>query len=210
MSTPFTDIYDLNHIVCNNKYLKAQTDNMYYYLLYIHLLYAISFFEDYCYKDLADRVNFKQEIYTFKYSGVDTFAMSPIPPINCEYYVSINGVKTNDFVIVDNDITINNLTTDDIVYIGAYSVGEFNVDMSDKEKTILSDGMLVPFQKKFMNDSKQLCQSVYGTEWKIYSQANHNDGILRMNESQIKELTKRITKYTYTDAPDGLQGMSKI
>jgi hypothetical protein len=108
--------------------------------------------------------------------------------------------------IVSSELKISNDYNDDI-YIGAYVVGSFTVDLTINEKRILAEAMTIPYLENKINHSAQLDQMVFGTNLGIHSQANHNKTLLSIKQDQYSKINRMISDYSYRSDPDDLENL---
>lgn len=199
MATTFEEIYTLNGAIMDLSEQINKPDNLYYFILFQYLAFGISEFSNYCYKDLNDFAPFQQEIYTIESDGIETeFVLSPAPPTDCDFYVSVDGVVLTEEQYSYDDLTdtLTLTVTGESIYIGAYVIGTFNIDLNLKEKTILADAMTITFVEKYTNSPKQLEQLMYaGVE--LFSQSQHNKVNLMIEEFRKSKVFKDMIFYTY-------------
>lgn len=199
MATLFDDVYTLNGAIQNDSRLTDKPTNIYYFILYQYLAFAIGEFSQYCYKDLLDTTPFQQSINTYESDGIATsFVLTNTPPINSVFYISIDGVELEkteySYDSITNTVTTNFGGTD--IYISAYVVGEFNDSLNLREKTILADAMTFAFVANFTNDDTQLEQLMYsGVD--MFSQSQHNKVNINIEEFRRSNSFRQMIYYSY-------------
>jgi len=218
MSTPFVDIYCLNEVIKNDNRLVNLSPNQVYALYYLYLTYARSYFLYSCYKDLDAITPFLQEEYYFISDGIDKdYNLSPAPLSGSEFYIGYKNPDdtyyTQIFDYTYSSIT-NILTTadtipvDNEVYISGYIIGSFDDDLSILEKTILSNGMLVPWSQEKEMKNSLLSQMIYGGTQRLYSQANHISQVKGIVNNQYLVIVKgMISEYSYKASPNSVRGL---
>jgi len=199
MNTTFDEIYSLNGALMDMSEQMNKPDNIYYFILFQYLYFAISEFSQHCYKDLSNHTPFSQNIYTFEDDGIETqFVLSPTPEIDSQFYVNVDGVKLKEDEYSYDDIT-NTLTlsvTGNNIYVGTYIVGTFNIELNMREKTILADAMTPTFVEKYINTPKQLEQLMYeGVE--MFSQSQHNKVSISIEEFRRSKCFRDMIYYSY-------------
>ncbi len=222
IGTLFTEIYEANEILKNDNRLNAKPTNLVYQLYYQYLKFAIGFFYRDCYKDLSNHIPFSQVIYKFVTDGVDNQFLleSPTtPPENCYFYVGIAPDDNTSYT----EITCDKFTYDEdthvletngdviaennIIYISAYIIGEFEESLVFDEINILNEGMLVPYNKEQQNRNSLLNQRVYGGSQNMYSQSNHISAVHNVLKDQEQRVRELIVQYTYRASPNKLKGL---
>jgi hypothetical protein len=175
------------------------------------LAFSIGSFRKKCYKDLDNRTDFEQEIYEFTGDGTeDEFTLSPAPPTDCSFYITVNDVVTTAYTF---DAVTNKLkfTTPPALnadaYVGAYVIGSFAGDLNIEERAILAEGMTIPFVEYNINMTKQLNQMIYGNSVGLHSQANHNKVNLEIKNEARRTFKQSMDEYTYTNSPTDLDGL---
>lgn len=197
MATSFDEIYSLNSSIKNNSDIQGKPDNIYYFLLNQHLMFAVGVFCEYSYINLLDMNEFKQEIYQFN-TTVDTteYVLFPPPPENAEFYIEIYGIRELDYSFNSNTNVLT-LPKGGEVYVGAYVIGEFNNTLTLKEKVILADAMNEWFIESKVNDPTALEQIMYaGVD--MSSQAQHNKVNLDIEKFRNSKSFKNMILYTYS------------
>lgn len=211
MATSFDEIYCLNSVIMTDSKTSNLPTNLYYFILNKYLSFSIGQFRKKCYKDLDDRTDFDQEIYTLTGDGnADEFTLSPAPPTDCSFYVTIDDVVTTAYTFnsTTNKIKFTDTPSNGAdIYIGAYVIGGFASDLNIEEQTILAEGMTIPFVEYNINMTKQLNQMIYGTGIGLHSQANHNKVNLEIKNEARRIFKQLMDEYTYTNAPDNLNEM---
>lgn len=218
MSTSFLNIYNLNEVIKNDNRLQKKTANQLYSLYYLYLTYAISYFTLDCYQNLEDNIPFSQQEYLFTSDGIDNqYLLSSTPIFGCKFYVGFR--ESSDLIYTQifnytfdsntNIITINNNPPLNYeVYISAYIIGQFNADLTTLEKSILSNGMLVPYSQEQEFKNSLLSQMVYGGTSKLYSQANHIREVKDVTNNQYFNVVKgMINEYSFKANPNGVKGL---
>jgi len=195
----FDDIYTLNGLIMKDLKLQNKSDNIYYFMLYQYLSFAISEFSQYCYKDLLDIVPFQQTIDTYESDGVETnFILEDTPPLDYLFYVSVDNVKLNSNEFSYDSLT-NSVTTTyggTNIYISSYVIGYFNEDINLREKTILSEAMTSVFVASFVNDGGQLAQIMYsGVD--MFSQSQHNKVNINIEDFRRSNSFRQMIYYSY-------------
>jgi len=197
--TSFEEIYTLNGGIQKEDY-GDKPDNIYYFIMSNYLTFAIGAFCEYSYIDILDITPFEQKIYTFSTSDLETeFNLLPKPPIDSNFYVSVDNVKLKSsefsYNSLSGDLTIPSGGGE--VYIGAYVIGTFNNTLGIREKTILADAITEWFVEGSVNDRSQLQQIMYsGVEF--YSQANHSTANLNLEKYRNSKSFKNMIMYTYS------------
>lgn len=211
MATLFDDVYCLNGAIMTDSKISNLPTNLYYFTLSKYLAFSIGQFRKKCYKDLDDRTDFEQEIYEFTGDGTeDEFTLSPAPPTDCSFYITVNDVVTTAYTFdsLTNKITFTTPPASSAdIYIGAYVIGSFADDLNVEEKAILAEGMTIPFVEYNINMTKQLNQMIYGTGVGLHSQANHNKVNLEIKNEARRIFKQLMDEYTYTNSPTDLDGL---
>lgn len=211
--TSFIDIYNLNEIIKADTRLIGKSKNLIYQLYYQYLQISISYFKYACYQNITDITPFQMTEYTFIGDGVTKiFTLDSLPSIGSLFYVSINNIETIQYAYdnVLNKITFNTIPAlNSDIYVGSYIIGQFNsANLNFTEKDILCQGMIVPWLQQQRNSDQLLHQMVYGSDFKIYSQAEH---IKQLNDSidsqYLKFVMSRINEYSWKENPNGLMGL---
>jgi hypothetical protein len=171
------------------------------------------FFRD-CYQDIKNHTPFSQQEYLFKTDGIDNeFVLSTTPPEDCVFYVgytsdlSVAYVEITDFTydLNSNTITINiDLPENNYVYISGYVIGSFNVDLEADEQDILSESMLIPYQKEQQNRNSLMTYMVTGAQQKANSQAEHIKQLNNVVSYQENKVEEMIIKYSFRANPENL------
>lgn len=214
--TPFKEIYDLNTAIKTDTRLYSKPQNLIYQLYSNYLKYAISIFEYDCYQDITNNEFFKQIEFAFIGDGMtDTFTLD-LTPIGDIFYITIDDVEIpiTNYIYdnVNNQIKFNTIPTNNSnIYIANYSIGQFNVDLNNREKQILSEALNIPWLQQQINTDTLLNQMVYGADFKIYSQAEHIQQLNKTLKDQKDYVQNLITEYTYKQPKDlkGLGGGNK-
>jgi hypothetical protein len=81
---------------------------------------------------------------------------------------------------------------------------QFNIDLTDMEKKILALLMVVEWIKPKLYNASLLRQTMTTSDFKIYSQANHIDELIKLKGDLVNEINDKIIRYTYQDNLDGL------
>lgn len=214
MATLYSEIYCLNEAIMTDSKISNIPSNIKFFVLSLYLDFAVAEFREYCNVNLDDRTEFEQEIYTFTGNNVDdTFNLTPAPPTGAQYYVSIDGTEldSTEYTILTSPdrIQFTSVSSNGAdIYVGAYNVGEFAGNLNIDEKRILAEGMTVPFAEGYINLTKHLNQIMYGEGVNFYSQANHTRSNLSVKDSNYKRLRQMISRYTYVNSPNSLEGLS--
>jgi hypothetical protein len=194
--------------------LNSLADNLYYFTLDKYLQFAIAEFRKVCYQDIDTVTSFEQEIYNETGDGGTTdFVLSPAPPTGALFYVSIDGIETTayTFTVGTNTLTFTSAPAlNAVIYIGAYIIGAFTVDLNVDEQRILAEGLTIPFSEGQINKTKAMNQIVYGKGSGIHSQANHNKINLEIKNSQYQRLHQMISEYSYSNDEDDLEGLAAV
>ena len=74
---------------------------------------------------------------------------------------------------------------------------QFNVDLSDDEKEIVSTLMIVEYMKPKVLTTENLKQTMSDKDFKTYSQANHIKELLTLYKECKSEANKLLTEYSY-------------
>ena len=220
IGTAFSEIYCLNALIKEDSRIKNLTINQQYALSYLYLQYSISYFFADCYKNLEDIVAFSQTEYNFISDGIDNeYLLSPLPQTGSQLYVGYRENKDMPYIeipvseysydIITGVLTLtNNPIINYQVYVSAYIVGQFNETLNGMEKTILSEGINVPFSEQQLNKTSLLNMMVYGGSTKIYSQANHISVVKGVSNNQYFNIVKgMISEYSYKYNPIKLKGL---
>lgn len=221
MSTSFDDIYCLNSIIKQDAEIQTLTTNNKYALYYLYLQFSISYFLADCYKNLSDITPFSQTEYNFISDGNDNqYFLTPEPINGSKLYVGYRENANLPFTeiplseyIYDSTTCIltllNNPPLNYLIYVGAYIVGKFNADLIITEKTILAEGMNVPFDQGQLQKNSLLNMMVYGGTTKMYSQANHISELRNTTNNQYYNIVRgQINEYTYKYNPRHLKGLA--
>lgn len=213
ISTQFTNIYDLNEVIKLDSRLQNKPINLIYELYYKYLTFAISYFVDDCYKNLNNLTPFSQIEYEFTGDGVNNqFILDTAPPSNTNFYIDINGNIdgiTYSYDVSNLKITVNPIPPlSSTINIASYIIGEFVEDLNMKEKAILAEGMNVPYLEEKRNREELLHQSVYGSDFKMYSQGEHIHQLNNSIDNQYWRTVKTmINDYSFKQNPNGLFGL---
>ena len=203
--TSFDEIYIQNGLIMEELRGQSKPDNLYYFILYQHLKFAIGEFSQFCYKDLLDITPFIQTIDTYDSDGVETnFILESTPPQDAIFYVGVDGVKLSDSEFSYDELT-NSITTSisgSSIYISGYIIGNFNVDLNLREIAILAEAMTETYLESFVNSPKQLEQVMYsGVD--MFSQSQHNKVNVEAEKFRRSVSFKNMTYYSYgKDTPD--------
>jgi len=109
-----------------------------------------------------------------------------------ENYLNISSAK---FRVCKKDLSDKNLTTK-----------EFNVDLSIMEIEILSSLMVVEYLKPQITTSNLLKQKMTDKDFKIYSQGNHLDQLMKLYKQMKHESQSLINDYSfYSNSLDDLK-----
>lgn len=208
--TYFRDIYCLNNTIKQDKAFCKMPTYLQYALYWRYLQFAISYFQYDCSKNLLDYVPYREQSYQYIGDGIDNeFMLSPTPPIVYpDLYIAIKNPEEKEFTVINqNDyeyestncvVTFKNIPLEGaIIKIVAYLDGQFNVELSINEKTILAEGMNIPFLEKNQNNTQLLTQIVYGGTMKIYSQGEHMKQLGNIVNSQRDYVNNLIVNYSY-------------
>jgi len=76
---------------------------------------------------------------------------------------------------------------------------EFVEDLSDEEKNILAQLMIVDYLTPKLITAELLQQTLSTKDFKLYSQANHIKEIKSLRDSMKHEANQMVTSYTYTE-----------
>jgi hypothetical protein len=218
MATQFTEIYEMNEILKCDSRINMKPSNQVYKLYYIYLKYIIGLFFRDCYKDIVNHIPFSQKEYLFKSDGIDnTIVLNSDPLENCKFYIGYAKDSSTAYTEITQytydsatkTITIPAFLVPEnyLIYISSYVIGSFSCDLDYDERLILSEGMLIPFQKEQQNRNGLLTQMVYGASQKIDSQANHIKSVHSVVTDQEQRVNDLIVKYTYRANPDNLSGL---
>lgn len=199
MATQFDEIYTLNGAIAQDSRLSGKPDNIYYFILYQYLYFAMAEFSEYYYGDIFDTVPFEQTIDTYDSDGIETnFVLTSTPSIGSIFYVSIdNAVLDNTEYSYDsgtNSVTTTFGGTD--IYIGTYIIGQFNETLNGRAKTILAEAMTFVFVENFVNDDKQLEQVMYSGV-SFFSQSQHNKVNINVEQARRDVSFKNMIYYSY-------------
>jgi hypothetical protein len=83
---------------------------------------------------------------------------------------------------------------------------QFNIDLSDEEKEILSTLMIVEYLSPKLVTSDLLQQQLGTKDYKLYSQANHIKEIRELRDLYKKEANQLMMDYSYLNGSlDGLK-----
>ena len=212
--TSFNDIYCLNATIMNDNRVKRLTTDRVYQLLGLYLAYSIAFFNKWCYKDLTQLTGFDRTEYTFVGDGSTTdFVLSPTPPTGSSFYVGVAGAEEENYTYTEGTSTVSFTIAPpkgEPIYIAAYTIGSFDETLSDEEKVILAQGMVIPFIDYEINKTKALEQVSFPRDFNAFSQANHNKVNLAIDDTRVYNLIHAINEYTYGsfDDNDDLSGLA--
>lgn len=213
MATSFNDIFEqFLTMVDDSRFISGMTTDVLVAQLSKYIDEARGIFGDYCYKNLNNYTPTQREFYDLVGDGInDSFTLSSTPPTNCELYVSINNVETNNYTFdsVTNKITFSSIPSlNSEIYVGAYTVGSFTDTLNIQEITILASAMQIPYLKFYLQKRLHLNQIVYGKDYGVHSQANQVKEIRETLMERKKEVEQRIMQYTYKQNDDSLDGIS--
>jgi hypothetical protein len=77
--------------------------------------------------------------------------------------------------------------------------GQFNNDLNDDEIELLATWMIYHFIRPKVVSSENYRQIMSDSDFKIYSQRNHLDGLIRLEEKLKKDAQMMNTQYSYKD-----------
>lgn len=218
MATPFRDIYCLNKLIKNDPRLKKLDKFQYSMLCFGYLKFAISYFMYDCRNSLTDRLDPTIQSYYFDGDGVDDeFYLSPSPTLGSSFYISVTsaGVKTEITDYTYDETTANVKLSivplvGDKVEIVAFTGGEFNLELDEREKVVLAEAMNIPYLEEAKNDQNAMKYIVSGKSLRFFSQANHIDSAVGNYNSQAYAIVDGlISEYSYKGSPDRYSGLVK-
>lgn len=217
MATQFSDLYDefLQTEVEDTKLQSRTPDYLSFYLALL-LKRARERFRDLAYRNsgfqllkMEDVVESVRQTYDFSATGTSTTqTLSPAPPANAEFYVTVNNVVTTSFTFDSgtNEITITNMPNQtNTIYVGTYTDGQFNQTLNLTENGIIIDLMGNEYLKDKNKAEKHINQRVYGRDYGMHSQASHIKSITETYDLFDKRIAQRINLYTYRQSPDNLE-----
>ena len=216
MATLFTEIFDefLMREIDSAKIMSYKIDFR-YKLLSSLLLGAREVYRDVIYSTNGVALNKCEDVIefqrvTYNYSTTNatfTQVLNPTPPTNSEFYVEVNGTQTVNFTYdpLTYTIVVNGLIGTSSIYISAYANGQFNQTVNLTEKGLFVRLMGVLYLRDKIKTDKLLCQSVYGKDWNMYSQANHLREIQAINEKEYDTIYKDMMLYTFRNSATHLK-----
>ena len=214
MPTSFEQIYCLNTVIKKDTLLSRLPIYQYYSLCYRQLQYAITAFMYYCLKDITKYTPYSEQEFNFISDGVEVVYDIPdeINPLNTFIYVGYMGVDDSYYIeildftldILNKTVTLNEaLPKDTKVIIAFYNIGEFEAILEIDEKTILSEGMNIPFLEAFQNNERSLNQIIYTKSYSIHSQAEQLKQLSIISSAQWKDRVEAlIIKYSFNKPKD--------
>ena len=217
MATSYNDIYTLNRVIKNDPRLANIDGYELNCLQFKYLQFSISYFLYDCLKDLTDRTDPQTSLYTFIGNGSDDeFLLDPVPEEDSIFvvYVIDNGEQTlitnNTFDSLTNIITLSIIPVlNSSIKVYSYTYGEFNEDLDDREKNILSEGMNVPYKEESAADQNAMKYIVTGKSLRFFSQANHIQTMVdNVNNQMYNTLNSLISEYTYKSSTDKYSGLA--
>jgi hypothetical protein len=197
--TSFDSIYKSNNAISKNRELLNKPDNIYYFLLFNYLEFAISVFSEYSYVDLS-YTPFDQEIYVYSYDvATDSIVLETTPPTDCKFYIKADGLVLGESEYTYDDLTNTITFTAEAseFYIGAYIIGEFLEDIPLRERMILANAMTEWFVEGKVNDDSQLEQVMYSDGIQFSSQASHNKANLDIEKFRHSKSFSEMIIYSY-------------
>lgn len=220
--TYFSDIYCLNGYIVKDKNMCSTPPYLHFKKKWGYLQYSISYFQYDCLKDLYDYEPFYLQTYKFISNGEDvSLELYPIPDkedfnVGIVFYdneeESFIELPNNEYVFnyETNIVTLNNPIQEDVeIRVSAYADGYFNSELDFDEKTILAEGMTVPYLEANRNTPQVLQQILYGGSNKMYSQAEMQKQLNNSISSQQQYVETRIINYSFR-AQKELRGQSKL
>jgi len=211
--TLFNDIFDQFLLtIDDSRFTDNLTPDVLANTLSKYLYRAIAIFADYCYKDLTDYTATTNEIYEFTADGeTSQFTLSPTPPTNCEFYISVNDVENTNYTFNSstNVITFSGaIANGSTIYISAYKTGSFTPTLNIQEISLLARAMIIPWLEFMLLKKKHLDQIVYGKNMMVHSQANQT----QVNKETLQMIRDKIESdmmyYTYKQSDDDLSGIN--
>lgn len=80
----------------------------------------------------------------------------------------------------------------------------FTADLTELEQEIVSGLMIIEWLSPKINTSMLLKQSATDKDFKLYSQANHIDQLIKLRDSAQESVNSLIMRYSYQGALDDL------
>lgn len=211
--TYFEEIYELATTIMESEEIRQAPLYKKYLFLYRFLQFSIGEFNTRCYRDLTTIQPFNYKSYQILGDGLEKEFKIPSPFLfDTQIYVekeTDNGiyvpVSSDKYIInnINNSIVFNDAPRNgEKMKIYAYEIGYFYDDLDLEEKTILANGMIIPFYQEQLNRTTLMNQQVYGVGAKMYSQAEHIKRLSDLIENRKQVWTSRINAYTYSKNPD--------
>lgn len=91
------------------------------------------------------------------------------------------------------------------IFIGAYVNGEFNQTLTLTERGIFVDLMGIIYLKDKKKKALHINQSVYGSDYRMHSQASHIRALDDMYNINYELILRKINLYTYRNSLDSLK-----
>lgn len=111
-----------------------------------------------------------------------------------------------DFVLVLDNIPLEGET----VTVSAFTYGEFEEDLDNREKVILAEAMNIPYIEEAKNDQNAMKYIVSGKSLRFFSQANHIGATIESYNSQAYNIVDAlISEYSYKGDPDEYIGLAR-
>lgn len=209
MATPFISVFDkfLETEIDDNSF-SMYTDDLQYKKLSNLLFRARSKFRDIIISNnltenkSEDVIPFQRETYSFTSTLTsETFVLSPAPPENSNFYVSVNDIETYDYIFdsINNEVTINNMDSGDKnIYVGAYVNGQFNQTLNLTEFNIMVDLMGIYYLKDKVKKQTLIVQNIQGRDYSLSgTQANHIKSLSDLYNKREYKIEQDIILYAY-------------
>jgi methionine synthase II (cobalamin-independent) len=84
------------------------------------------------------------------------------------------------------------------------TLGEFQSDLNDDEKEILSSLMVLAYIQPKITSVQNMEQRLVDREYKAYSQGKHLQEMINLKKDMTLEVSQLISDYTYSDGLNGL------
>lgn len=210
MATPFTELFDeFLQTEVDDEIYTTFTDDLAFKNLSLLLRRAREIFRDIILSETRsadnkaeDVVEFQRQTYNFQATGTSvTQVLSPDPPSNAIFFVSVNNIETTDFTFNSgtNEITINNMPnqTNDI-YVGAYVNGQFNQTLNLTEIGIFVTLMGLVYLKDKIKKDTLLRHQLEGADYRHSgTQGNHIRALQATYNDKYRRMKQEIIMYAY-------------
>lgn len=84
----------------------------------------------------------------------------------------------------------------------------YNSTLTDEEIEILANLMVLEWLRQRINSIELLKQSMSTKDYKMYSQANHLDVLIKLRKDTLSEVDRLIVSYTYSE--NNLSNLGKV